>query len=1209
MRVGLIHKVTSTVLTLTIGLSVCLSSYVSAISTTIQDFETVTWDKVIAEGEEISASPSAVIRLTAGSPVMDGETPSKIFSAFNFMPETTCFSGQTGLLLSVENPQNTPVSFQVMFDALQSDSTYMRYYLYSGGDVQPLFDASGAAVTGGGILYSSISLPGGYRGTIKLPFDGFFNAAGQPASNGQIGMVMQMTFGMNNQVEQGRSVCIGNVSLYPNTNWQTTSLLNYDEITDETFQYVAGAYSAGYGDTTSPIASISLSPDGYNQTNALKIQGTAHASLATVAAVGSAKDRNGLRFYVKNLDTTKNQQVYIQFDDPNGERWIAQDKPAVYTWLNGTTFAGSANLIPAVFEGFVYIPFDCFTSRNFSAVGTDDFSELNIGVFIFELSPSLCTDFIVDEFSLVKNTNANVLSGAYWTSAIDAAQFVSAVDAPMTAVVERRLVIEAESSAVGSVDFPTETDDWTGKTGLMFDVCNTSSNAVETAFRFRSGDVVLTAASDLYAKFLPKSGAPFLAPANVLPAGFDGTVILPFSSFSNYREDMNLKTVSGVELSIKTDDVARLYFDNIRLTDERLEFSTPSAPDVIEDFNLWTDTASRLISKNGDPLTITLDTSMEGCYQSLRCEITGAEKDAVGIGNAGFVPSKTDWTGGQGLQISVRNLSDQELALRPLFQEAASGELWVPKNAQSYYLKNASEEPISSSVIYQCIPVPAHFDGVIQIPFSSFDATVEGLIDDGVLQTNNIGQLLMEFDTVNGKGCSMLLDDILLINEFFEVETPVPPTGDIVEDFDWWTNVESHAASRFGDPVAISLQKSGENQALKFDVTGAEDNPVGVGNIGFVPSRTDWSGAKGIQFAVKNPGASDVVMRFIFQEADSGELWVPKSQANYVLQNKDEEPIGAEISYQSLVIPSGFDGIVQLPFEAFAATVEGLIDDKVQQLGHIVQFVIEFDTISDKGKSLIIDDIALARSILELDQPVKPTGPALPLLENFNNWTAEDLSSRLTLWAEGNLVTTALTKEGDGGSQALKFTVGNPMGENPGVVILNGTSGDWSGYAGIKMYVKNPSDKEMAFRFQIEEGKGTMERFAVASNKIVVLTDRNGIVRRTATMYDSIILPARFEGMLEIPFNAFKTVWWDEKGDGELDLSSMGSLYFEFDCANFAGQSLVIDTIALFRSLGEVDDLPPVDTGVTVYYVLPAILVFLSGGLLFAVRNKRKKKV
>ncbi len=1206
MRVGPIHKVTSLALTLAVGLSVCLSSYVSAASTAIQDFETVTADKIVVEGEGASASPSAVIRLTAGSPVMDGETPSKIFSAFNFMPETTCFSGQTGLLLSVENPQGTPVSFQVMFDALQSDSTYMRYYLYSGGDVQPLADASGAAVLGGGILYSSISLPGGYRGTIRLPFDGFFNAAGQPASEGQLGMVMQMTFGMNNQVEEGRSVCIGNVSLYPNTNWQTAPLLNYDAITDETFQYVAGCYSAGYGDTTSSIALISLSADGYNGTNALKIQGTAHASLVTVAAQASAKDRNGLRFYVKNLDTAKNQQVYIQFDDPNGERWIAQDKPAVYTWLNGTTFAGSANLIPAGFEGFVYIPFDCFTSRNFSAVGTDDFSEMNIGVFIFELSPSLCTDFIVDEFSLVQNTNANVLSGAYWTSAIDAEQFVSTVDAPMTAAVERRLVLEAEAGAAGTVTFPSAVDDWTGKNGLLFDVCNASSGAVKAAFSFRVGDVVLTADSGMYAKFVPKSGAPFLAQADMLPAGFDGTVILPFSSFSGYHENMNLGTVSETEIRIQTNAAAQLFFDNIRLTDEVLAFPAPSAPEVIEDFNLWTDTASRLISKNGDPLTVTLDSSMEGRYQSLRFEITGADTNPVGIGNTGFVPAKTDWTDGKGFQITVKNLSDKEIALRPLFQEADSGELWVPKNAQPYYLKNVSEEPAGGSIVYQCIPVPAHFEGTIQIPFSSFDATVEGLIDDGVLQLDSIGQLLFEFDTVNGKGCSLLLDDILLINEFFEVETPVSPTGDMIEDFDWWKNTDSHVASRFGDPVTVSLEKIGEGQRLRLDVTGADSSPVGVGNIGFVPSRTDWSGAKGIQFAVKNPGASDVIMRFIYQEADSGELWVPKSEGIYVLRNKDEDPVGAQIASQSLIIPSGFEGIVQLPFEAFAATVEGLIDDGVQQLGHIAQFVIEFDTISDKGKGLIIDDIALARSILELDQPVRPDGPALPLLENFDSWTSEALSSRLTLWAEGSTVDAALTKEGDKGSQALKLTAGKPAGENPGVVILSGTSGNWSGYAGIKMYVKNPSDKEMAFRFQIEEGTGTMERFAVASNKIVVLTDRNGTVRRTATLYDSIILPARFEGLLEIPFNAFKTVWWDENGDGKLDLSSMGSLYFEFDCAAFAGQSLVIDTIALFQSLGESGN-EPAPTGVTAYYTLPAILLLLSGGTLIAVRNKKKK--
>ncbi len=1012
---GRMKKTVSILLALTLCMSLCLfSTNVSATSLGVQNFNTIAGtDVTVGSNGGAVASLSSVIRITAGAPTVVGGVTTKAFGSFNFMPETTCFDGQTGLMMYVENPNNVEVAFQVMFDALGSNNAYLRYYLYSGGDLQPLYDSNHHQISGGGIIYSSIVLPVGYKGTICLPFSGFFGNGTTPATEGELGMVMQMTIGMNCSVAQGQSVCIGDMKLYPNLSVNTVPVLDYNQITNETFGFVAGAYSAGYGNTAAPIASISLTPNGYNGTNGLSISGTAHASLVTVAAIASASGANGLRFYAKNLDPVNTQMFFVQFDDPNGERWIATGKNAVFTNLSGGTFPYPCYMLPAGFEGFVYIPFDCFESRNFSATGVDDFSNSNIGVFILELSPSACTNFIVDEFSLVKNTNPYVLSCSNWPVSMNAQGFVAATDAEMFAAVERRLIIDVQTTSSqtnteGVVSFPPRISDWSEGRGIVYDISNQAASQVKASYTFTANGIAYTANPNAYARFSSKSGVETMDSAAAVPANFNGTVTIPFESFNGYTSASNLTNITGTGFVVDgTDAPACLIVDNIALIDTAIVLPAPPASNVIENFNLWTSAGTHIASSYGDPIGTSLDTSIAGHY----------------------------------------NL-------------------------------------------------------------------------------------------------------------------------------------------------------------MKYDITGTDTNPLGIGNTGFVPYRTDWSGGNGVQLFIKNSNASEISLRFIFQEANGNELWVPKSEAPYYLKNGSEEPVQGEIIYQTIRIPANFEGIVQLPFTSFNATVQGLMVDNVQQLGNISQVIMEFDSVTNRGKSILIDDIQLINTFLMQEQQTT-NNMKLPLIESFENWTPTTLDARLSMWADGSPITAGLVSNGQNGSTGLEFTIGPAVGNGVGVIIMNGTTGDWNSYKGIKMFIRNPSGKSMAFRFQIEENAGTKERFSVVSNKIVTLINQEGIVQNTATLYDSIIIPANFSGQVEIPFAAFKTVWWDTNGNGQLELASMGNLYFEFDNNVYAGQKMIVDNIALFKNSGEVNGIDNVQTGDSEPHALIVILLLSCAGIVFALFDKK----
>ena len=141
----------------------------------------------------------------------------------------------------------------------------------------------------------------------------------------------------------------------------------------------------------------------------------------------------------------------------------------------------------------------------------------------------------------------------------------------------------------------------------------------------------------------------------------------------------------------------------------------------------------------------------------------------------------------------------------------------------------------------------------------------------------------------------------------------------------------------FGDRLDVSLSTNvaDTGNALKFNIVGADLNPVGIGNRNLTITKTNWTGTKGVSLWVKNPNAGQVPVRLIFQEA-GGELWLPKTDAKVALNAKDGSRMVGSVVYQTVNIPGGFEGTLDMPVDSFT-DLDGTKQDGVLQLADITK--------------------------------------------------------------------------------------------------------------------------------------------------------------------------------------------------------------------------------------------------------------------------------
>ena len=1177
-----------------------LGLLVSADSSKIlQDFQNITSSDAIQydhNGGSIQSGVRTEMKVRVGEPVKDaGGNITQHFGCINITPATHDWAGKSGLELYVNNTNSTEIGFEVAFETANGGTR--RWMLPFDSQEIATVSGSGEAIASR-VQYCSIFAPAGFKGILRIPFTAFSNG-GELASNVDLTNVSMVFINFNCTVWQGLDVNLGDISLYPSGSSSTKVVENFNGMTVENIASKASAYFA-YGSGSTAV--ISPTNESASDT-ALHIQGgTAASVVEPTVGIGNASGADAIRFWCKNNDTANQQLFFFQFDDSEGERFISDNGTAVFKDKNGTETTGNSFFIPAGFEGTVTIPFSSFHTRGWSGNGSIDY---NLMRHIFIEITANSTAYSIDDIALVYSGESTILDADMLGDSSNIQSWVWVDGGMLSLSLNKDLSVtvggpnpDTQASWI-DLYFAQSVSNWTNMTGVEYRVKNLSSTSVKFVYGFEDGNERWVAQTGKKARYISDDGTAIIEDSTQIPANFSGVVQIPFESFGVHpycypvegRDGvMNFGSIGGLLFFDfdAADNGDSLLFDDFKVIADTIDVSVPDnggqepgeQSRVVESFDSWTNTG-KINSAFGDTLDISLATDLADSGNSLKVNIAGTETNPIGIGNRNFNLMKTNWTGAKGVEVWVHNPEATPVPVRLMFQED-SGELWLPKTDAKVALVSQDGTKQISNVIYQIVEVPGNFEGVLQMPFNSFVALEGDLKRDGVLQLNNVTKLYFEFNTVNFKGKNLYLDTVKIHYNDIDLTVPAPVDPDpapidefkVIDNFDAWSNTES-LGSAFGDPLDVTLasDKADSGTSLKFKITGVQSNPVGIGNRSFSLTKTNWTGAKGIQIWVHNPEVTPVPVRLMFQE-DSGELWLPKTDAKVTLISaKGARQVG-NVIYQIVEIPGNFEGVLQMPITSFAALEGDLKRDGVVQLGNITKFFFEFDTVNFKGKSLYLDTVKVLYNEIDISvsEPEKPD-PELVyrVLEDFDLWTTNTIEERFTGKFGGSISASISDQIKDSG-KGLMLTIGKKANNvDIGNIQLSGVGGNWTGAKGIQLWVSNPSNDSVALRLMFDEASGS-EMWLTKTGQPVVLISSDGAKTVSVINYNIMDIPAGFKGIIQLPMTSFGAEVPDLTKDKVLQLDNISSFYFEFDCKNYSEKSLYVDTLTLLYEDVEVKE-------------------------------------
>lgn len=575
---------------------------------------------------------------------------------------------------------------------------------------------------------------------------------------------------------------------------------------------------------------------------------------------------------------------------------------------------------------------------------------------------------------------------------------------------------------------------------------------------------------------------------------------------------------------------------------------------VVMNFDNWLSLDGRL-TQDGDPVAVEL------IDQTVKMTVG---TPAAGGANVGLVPDVTDWSGGVGLQMYVKNLSDTAvMAISPRFfcyNNANQQDFMLLQNGAPYSL--ASGETVTSAASsYGFVMLPAGFEGYVRMPFTSFGGAWYGT-QSANLNLAGAGLVYTSFDTVNFGG-AVIIDDISVIkaNQMANVE-----------DFHTWFANQAGADSNIG----VSLVNNGSHgMSLKLSILSA----VGLNFANLNTTVNNWSGKGALQLYVKNLSGSQMAFqpRFFASNGTATDLWYPVADTpvRYVQNN---QVTAGTATYGYVWVPADFEGYIQIPFSGYVGAWYPESVNSALNLSVISGTYFFFDTAgvaAAPGMSMLVDEIGLLNGLSEVTpEPGEPESEDPNIVESFNTWT--DTSK---IAHAGDPLSWELVNESKY-DNALKITVTGAISGATNVATAGFTPSktDWNGKAGLEFYMENLSNGNLAvsIRFDASNGAKT-DRWMVGHGTPVKLISDSGVVTDTAIVYGFVMLPANFKGQIRIPFSSFTGGWYGSAND-TLNLSVISGLYFVYDtnpAGSYLGKSMIVDDIKLIDSLD--DGIPTVE--------------------------------
>ncbi len=657
------------------------------------------------------------------------------------------------------------------------------------------------------------------------------------------------------------------------------------------------------------------------------------------------------------------------------------------------------------------------------------------------------------------------------------------------------------------------------------------------------------------------------------------------------------------------------------------------------EYTMFQDFEAAAAADNGSTWSggATIDLAVETANKntgSQSIKLTMGEAHASGQVAQNFYPYKAvpvkDWSGQEGLSFWVKNTADKAIETDVSFTAGSvtyatvpivvdgSNEVKIP-GTKVYLLADGSSEEQEAAMTRGDgrISIPANFSGVIRIPFAEMAVSQswgsELVSWANTVDMSNIVDLHFGFVVTEHTGKVLYMDTVQL---YKTVEVDVPDEGDgdddkpvtdpqLIQDFE--SDAIASDASIWGDGAHMTLAsdstvKNSGSKSVK--ITMGDKNGIQVtNNLYPTIANKDWSGQDGISFWFKNTAAKAIRIELYFETKVGSETkrFTTVGGKLYAVADGSETAEELTVAGDSrFEVKAGFTGVIRVPFSSFTDWTAEV------NMSNITALAIGFSVADNKGDVVYVDTVRLYKNS-DIDDG-KDDGDKDPepevnpfMVQDFEKDKAELCWNR---WADGAFADLTLEAgKGYKGSQAGKVVFGDVNGSQPSCVFyINVMTNAWKDTKGLKMYIKNPGSKSVAFGLNFEEKSG--ERWSTKVDCPAYLYEDGGKNVKKANMEGArIAIPAGFEGWLEVPFTSF-SCFIPMAVDGTLDLSNITTILMDTDNTTAKGGTLLFDDIQVYKK--SVQEGGAVATG-DADYMLAFVALATAAGALILTRKLRRK--
>lgn len=412
--------------------------------------------------------------------------------------------------------------------------------------------------------------------------------------------------------------------------------------------------------------------------------------------------------------------------------------------------------------------------------------------------------------------------------------------------------------------------------------------------------------------------------------------------------------------------------------------------------------------------------------------------------------------------------------------------------------------------------------------------------------------------------------------------TPTNPgsgTPGLIEDFESYAGdaalgqAWTEAWSDKPGSVTRALGQASGSQGLKLSVATPDSEWANI--IHAIPEgKRDWSHYDGLSLWVNNTtsDSKDFSLNVALETPVANGEFGLKDGGSALTLAADGSWRAAAFNGASLNIPTGFSGVVRIPWDQFVQAAWQCDGDQASCAAALDPREIDglqfgFPPKGYTHNVITIDDIALYR--------------ADRILDSFDTY-ADDAALQNVWkidWEDGNpsaLRAIDKTNVSDG-THAMKFSVVPPSGKpasnwvNIKRAAFTGTDTDWTDFDGLTFWVNNtsPSSKSMDLNVALvtDASKG---EFSLKTGSAVKFYNAADGWKTTTLGGGSLSIAAGYKGMVRIPWDAFSQSSWQGCGacDAAFDRSKVLQIQFGFGPSNQSDNVLSIDALGLYALAG-----------------------------------------